>query len=102
MDSTTLPGRDRHAHRRHEGRRRRKLPVPCRGGSTLGERLLFLYDENGREARPAERAEAETLFREGLLERCSLPAEEVFFPDELEDLERMLLSAAKKEEEEEK
>lgn len=71
------------------------------GEAPSGERLLFLYDENGREARPAERAEAETLFREGLLERCSLPAEEVFFPDELEDLERKLLSAMKKEEDEE-
>lgn len=72
------------------------------GGEPSGERMLFLYDEKDGEPRPAERGEAEALFREGLLERCSLPAEEVFFPDELEDLERMLLSAAKKEEEEEK
>ena len=49
------------------------------GEGPSGERLLFLYDENGGEMRPAEPAEAETLFREGILERCSLPAEEVFF-----------------------
>jgi hypothetical protein len=72
------------------------------GPGPSGKRLLFLYDENGGEARPAERGEAEALFREGLLERCSLPAEEVFFPDELEGLERLLLIAAKKDEEEKK
>jgi len=72
------------------------------GVEPSGERMLFLYDENGGEARPAERGEAESLFRDGLLERCSLPAEEVFFPDELENLERLLRSPAKKEEEEEK
>ncbi|MBL3538155.1 hypothetical protein [Aminivibrio sp.] len=68
------------------------------GEGPSGERLLFLYDENGGDVRPAERGEAESLFSEGILERCSLPAEEVFFPDELEDVERMLLSAAKEEE----
>ncbi|HPF85936.1 hypothetical protein SDC9_89099 [bioreactor metagenome] len=71
------------------------------GEGPSGERLLLLYDENGGKARPAEPAGAEALFREGLLERCSFPAEEVFFPDELEDLERKLLSAMKKEEDEE-
>ncbi|MBP6332570.1 MAG: hypothetical protein KA342_03900 [Aminivibrio sp.] len=72
------------------------------GEGPSGERLLFLYDENGGEMRPAEPAEAETLFREGLLERCSLPAEEVFFPDELEDMERRLLSSGTEEEEKDK
>ncbi|HCL78852.1 MAG TPA: hypothetical protein DIC53_02660 [Synergistaceae bacterium] len=53
-----------------------------------GSRTTFLfYDEAGMVLRLVGRDEAEALFAGGELERCSLPAGEVFFPDEMKRLE---------------
>lgn len=59
-----------------------------------GSRTTFLfYDEAGRDIRLVEQAEAAALFEEGGLERCSLPAGDVFFPDELERLQAVFTEA---------
>jgi len=60
-------------------------------GGTAGSPLV-LYDEKSGGARFLEPGEAEALFEEGLMEKCSFPASEVFFPDELDELERFAAS----------
>ena len=60
-------------------------------GGTAGRHLVF-YDERSGGARFLEPGETDALFEEGVMEKCSFPASEVFFPDELEELERFAAS----------
>lgn len=54
-----------------------------------GMELLF-YREEGKTMELLSPEEGEALFESGVLDRWDLPAEEVFFPDELAHLEALL------------
>lgn len=60
-------------------------------GGTAG-RHLVLYDERSGGARFLKSGETDALFEKGVMEKCSFPASEIFFPDELEELERFVAS----------
>lgn len=69
--------------------------IDCRSPSGKSYRVLF--EEETGEARLMNSGEAESLFAEGILEPCSFPASEVFFPDEIAFLAGILPEEDQKE-----
>jgi hypothetical protein len=53
---------------------------------SAGTRRLLLYSEAEGAAKPVSPGEAAELFENGGLEKCSYPASEILFPEELEEL----------------
>lgn len=52
-----------------------------------GAKTRMIYDEESGRMDPVGPEEARWMFEEGEFEPCSLPASEMFFPDELEMLD---------------
>ena len=63
-----------------------------------GGKILILYDEGSSAAKILGAAGAWEIFEEGVFERCSMPAPEVFFPEELEKLAKIFVCQSKEEE----
>ena len=66
---------------------------------SAGKKYGALYSEADRYAEGLSVDEARSLFESGALEKCSFPASEILFPDELEELVEKFENTEKEESE---